>query len=75
MPDVNDIDDRWTMVGDLVERCGTAEEKLAWALCRGDFAELRVKMAEVGRVAVLQRTVTRECLKDIAVVLGRKVNG
>lgn len=38
----DNIDDRWKMIGELVEEYGTEEEKLAWALCRGDAAEWRL---------------------------------
>lgn len=35
----DNIDKRWNAIGALVEEHGTEEEKLAWALCRGDAAE------------------------------------
>lgn len=37
--DLNNIDDRWTMIGNLILKHGTEEEKLAWALCRADAAD------------------------------------
>jgi hypothetical protein len=40
--DVNDVDHRWTMVGNLVEKFGNDEEKLAWMLCRGDAVDRRL---------------------------------
>jgi hypothetical protein len=40
---VNNIDDRWNMIGEVVNKYGTKDEKLAWALCRGDAAEWKLK--------------------------------
>jgi len=36
---INDIDYRWTLVGELVEKFGDDHDKIAWAMCRGDAAE------------------------------------
>lgn len=41
--DYMDIDARWKAIGELVEIYGNNEEKLAWAMCRGDYAELRLQ--------------------------------
>ena len=38
----DNVDARWTAIGKLVEKHGNDEEKLAWALCRGDAAEWRL---------------------------------
>ena len=40
--DANNIDDRWNMIGELVYRYGTEDDKLAWGLCRGDAAEWKL---------------------------------
>ena len=42
----NNIDERWTMIGRLVAKHGTEDEKIAWALCRGDAAEWKLKGAK-----------------------------
>ena len=39
---LKDVDKRWALIGSLVERFGSEEEKIAWALCRGDAAEWRL---------------------------------
>lgn len=39
--EADDLDRRWEMIGALVERSGSEEEKISWALCRGDAAEWR----------------------------------
>ena len=39
----NNIDERWTMIGRLVAKHGTEDEKVAWALCRGDAAEWKME--------------------------------
>ena len=44
---VNNIDDRWNMVGNLINTCGSEEEKLAWGLCRGDSAEWKMKLEKL----------------------------
>lgn len=36
------IDKRWTTIGELVEKYGSQEEKVAWALCRGDAAQWKI---------------------------------
>lgn len=45
MPDkkrYNDPDERWTMIGELVNTYGNEDEQTAWMLCRGDAAEWRM---------------------------------
>ena len=42
----SDVDRRWEMIGALVESAGSEEEKIAWALCRGDAAEWRLGTKE-----------------------------
>ena len=44
--DVNDIDYRWNLIGNLVEKYGTDEERIAWMLCRGDAAEWRLNLKQ-----------------------------
>lgn len=39
----SDVDKRWEMIGALVHRAGSREEKIAWALCRGDASEWRLR--------------------------------
>jgi len=41
-PWLNDVDQRWTAIGRLVNTYGTHAEKIAWALCRGDAAEWKL---------------------------------
>jgi hypothetical protein len=37
----DDIDKRWTRIGELVEQYGSMADKIAWMLCRGDAGEWR----------------------------------
>jgi len=32
----------WERVGELVKKCGTEEDKIAWTLCRGEAAEWHI---------------------------------
>lgn len=38
----DDPDERWTMIGELVNTYGNEDEQMAWMLCRGDAAEWRI---------------------------------
>jgi|LAHQ01.1.fsa_nt_gb hypothetical protein len=38
----DDPDERWTMIGELVNTYGNHDEQIAWMLCRGDAAEWRI---------------------------------
>jgi len=41
--DINNIDDRWNRIGEIIRTHGSENDKIAWALCRGDAAEWKLK--------------------------------
>lgn len=40
---MSEVDDRWILIGGLVEKHGNKAEKEAWMLCRADAAEWRME--------------------------------
>jgi hypothetical protein len=50
--DINKIDDRWNLIGQLVEASEIENAKTAWMLCRGDYGELRMHIRELEKEIV-----------------------
>lgn len=62
IPNHEDKNEKWNIIGRLVEKCGTHEDKIAWMLCRAEKAEENIKA--LGGIEQIKRNLKNKIKKE-----------